>query len=590
VHIVALVKQVPHHDAECVLDETGRLRRAGVPTELNPFCRRAVAHAVQLARPFGGVTTAVTMGPPAATDVLDEARACGVDHAVHVSDPQLAGSDCLATARALAAALALLPPADLIVVGRNSIDSDTGLVGPMIAELLGRPFIGPAMRLEPDRQGSRLRATLQHDDAEEVVEVRLPAVVSVAERSISPAKAPPHEWPTDGATRYLSTQDLGTGLWGEAASGTLVRQVRAVRPHRAGGVPTGGLDEQVARVADLVLAAARSGSATRLDSTPPPGPLEGPAIAVLAGTDSDRHALIGEAAVLAERIGGHVVASAVSGDDTASLLVAGADALLLAPSPEPRPLATALAGELSEAWAVLAPATGWGRELAARLAVQLDAGVIADAIELLVQPTPEGALRLVGHKPAGSGTVADIVCRTRVQLATVRTGCLPVREPRLCSFRGRVRRLDVSSDPGLTRVARRRVDDDSALDRAKNVIGVGRGVAPGEYPQLEQLRGLLAAELAATRPVTDAGWLPHGRQVGVTARNIGPQLYLAIGIAGSTNHTSGIARAGTVVAINDDPDAAIFQQSDAGIVADWRVAVPALVAELSRRREQIGVS
>jgi electron transfer flavoprotein alpha subunit len=93
----------------------------------------------------------------------------------------------------------------------------------------------------------------------------------------------------------------------------------------------------------------------------------------------------------------------------------------------------------------------------------------------------------------------------------------------------------------------------------------------------------LDAELAATRPVTDAGWLPHARQVGVTARSIAPKLYIAIGISGRSNHMVGVSRAATVLAINNDPAAEVFGQCDVGIVGDWRDVVPMLVDEMSRR-------
>jgi electron transfer flavoprotein alpha subunit len=105
--VTALIKQVPKGDHSGRLDADGRLERAGAVTEMNPWCRRAVAQAVRLARESGGRSTAITMGPPAAADVLREALAWGVDDALHLTDPALAGSDCLVTARALAATIAL---------------------------------------------------------------------------------------------------------------------------------------------------------------------------------------------------------------------------------------------------------------------------------------------------------------------------------------------------------------------------------------------------------------------------------------------------------------------------------------------------
>jgi electron transfer flavoprotein alpha subunit len=119
------------------------------------------------------------------------------------------------------------------------------------------------------------------------------------------------------------------------------------------------------------------------------------------------------------------------------------------------------------------------------------------------------------------------------------------------------------------------------------VIGVGMGVPPDEYPELETLRKLLGAELAATRKVTDNGWLPRARQVGITGRAIAPRLFVSIGASGKFNHVIGVRAAGTVLAINPDPDALIFDTADIGIVGDWREVLPLLVDAL---RDQLAAA
>ncbi len=588
-HVVVLVKQVPEHQQTTALDAAGRLIRDGVPAEMNPFCRRAVAHAVRIAADSGGTSTALTMGPPSAADVLREAEACGIDRTVHLSDPELAGSDCLATARALGAALATLPAPDLVIVGRNSVDADTATIGPMVAEALGMPFIGPALTLTVTVEDRRpaVAATLQQDDAEVVVEVRGPAVVAVAERSISPARATPQTWPAEPRTQLICAADLGAGPWGLAGSGTVVAAVREVRGTRRAQAATGPLAEQITRAVDAI---AERGTFTAVadsqtDGTPVPPARAGrswPLVLALLGADAlGRRALLGEAAMLADRVGGHVVAVGDAAD-TAILSQWGADSVLQPSRADPRPLAAALAGQVPDAWAVLGPATAWAREVLARLSIRLQAGIVADAVALDIAIGADGLPHLLGVKPSGGNAVADIVCCTTCQLATVRTGCLPLRAPRPPHLIP-VRQLEAARDSSVTQLARRAVAGHDALDRATSVIGVGRGVDPDDYRQLEPLRSLLRAELAATRPVTDAGWLPHGRQVGITARNIAPQLYLAVGISGSTNHTTGIQRAHTVLAINTDEHAAIFGVADIGIVADWRQAMPLLTQELLRR-------
>src|SRR5262249_38113139 len=125
--IAVLVKQVPKFEA-MELGPDGRLVREGLELEMNPYCRRAVAQGVELARTTDGPGTGITLGPPPAEDSLREAIAWGAARGVLVTDQAFAGSDTLATARALAAALQHEGPFDLVLVGRNSVDADTGQV------------------------------------------------------------------------------------------------------------------------------------------------------------------------------------------------------------------------------------------------------------------------------------------------------------------------------------------------------------------------------------------------------------------------------------------------------------------------------
>src|SRR6266571_4813287 len=127
--IAALVKQVPRFE-EMQLGPDGRLKREGIELFMNPYCLRAVSKGVELAHKTGGSCTVISLGPPAAEDVVRWGVAGGADRGILISDPVFAGSDTLATARALAAALTKEGPFDLILVGKNSVDADTGQVGP----------------------------------------------------------------------------------------------------------------------------------------------------------------------------------------------------------------------------------------------------------------------------------------------------------------------------------------------------------------------------------------------------------------------------------------------------------------------------
>jgi electron transfer flavoprotein alpha subunit len=578
--VTALVKQVPKGDHSGRLDADGRLERAGAVTEMNPWCRRAVAQAVRLAAETGGRSTAITMGPPAAVDVLREALGWGVDDAVQLSDPALAGSDCLVTARALASTIAVLDdPPDLILVGASSVDGSTGAVGAMLAELLGLPFTGPVLTLEAE--DGRLRTTVQYDSGTEAVLIDLPAVVAVAERSCPPAKLPVEAWRSAETVRRVSTVDLPTGTWGLPGSPTKVARVRPAPVTRDPVIFRGRPETQVSRAIAELIARGCFDTPVAQQAEPVPTPQRhGPDVVALVGPGpaAGTRALLGTAAALAAEAGGAVVAVG-TGHSSADLARWGADEVVRLSGDEPRPVSHALARWIGEwePWAVLGAALPWDREVLARLAVVFGAGLMSDLVSLTVQ---DG--RLAGLKPSGGGTLAEIVSHGTPQIATLRTGLLPLRTPRA----GRQlteHMLAVAADPAIVRAERRTGDDGDALDRAEVVIAVGRGVPPEKYDELEAMRVLLGAELGATRKVTDEGWLPHGRQIGITGRSVAPRMYVAVGLSGNLNHLAGAGRAGTVLAINTDPAAEVFAHCDVGLVADWQEVMPFLVDGLRSR-------
>lgn len=595
---VALVKQVPLGDHPGTLSSDGRLRRDGFEAEMNPWCRRAVARAIELSKSTGGRSTIITMGPPTAVDVLREAVACGADDGLHICDSALAGADCLITAKALAAAVRSLGPVDLVLVGRSTVDGSTGAVGPMVAALLGLPFAGPVLSIDPLDDGSaeRLHVTLQLDGATETVDITLPAVISVAERSCSPASAPSVSWPDSAPIRRLAMADL-VGADPGTASPTEVVRVRSTPTTRRPVILSGSPADQVARALELVaerksITSRHSSAAVAAARVPSrrvnhSRQLHSP-FAVLAVTgspdESGARALIGEAAALAARVGGHVVAVCPK-TDVSRVAAWGADVAVELTSGEPRPTAAALADWIRRdvtPWAVVGGATEWDREVLSRLAVHLDTGLICDLVSVDVQADDHSRPRIAGLKPSGNGTLVEIISRGHPQIATLRTGSLAMREPRPAPFPTSRHILEVDRDPHIRRTDRHVQDDYDAIERADVVIGVGAGVDPARYAEIEPLCTLLGAELAATRKVTDAGSLAHSRQLGITGRSVAPWLYVALGISGNRNHMIGVDRAHTILAVNSNPDAPVFAHCDIGIVADWQNVVPALIVAIER--------
>jgi electron transfer flavoprotein alpha subunit len=590
--IAVLVKQIPKFE-EMELGADGRLRRDGIDLELNPYCRRAVSQAVELASARAGArVTVVTLGPPTAEDALREAIAWGTERAVDidgvlVTDTAFAGSDTLATARALAAVLEREGPFDLVLVGRNSVDADTGQVGPELAELCDLPFLGGVRHLAID--DTLVSARCEHDDGWLQAEVHLPAILSCAERLIEPAKVDPTERAQVPAERIrgLGAADLGPGPWGQAASPTSVGPVKVMAAARARRVrPDAPLVEQ-AREAVRVLY--ERGALHHIDppvetpGTVAPHRADEPISIVVAepARAHDTRELLGAAAALTA----NVLVVTCEAPDSDQLSSWGADAVAHLDGDnveEDVARAVTQLARRTQPWTILTGSTAWGREVASRVAASLGAGLTGDAVDLERDDD-----RLVAWKPAfGGQLVAAIHCASPVQMATVRAGVLATLAPREPdeNLTARSETIPLHARNRVHVLARTRDDDLDLLAEAHSVIGVGIGIAPDAYDDLEPLRMLLGAQLGATRKVTDRGWLPRSRQIGITGRSIAPRLYVSIGASGKFNHTVGLRAAGTVLAINADRTAPIFDAADAGIVGDWRDVLPLLVDQLRAAR------
>ncbi len=582
--VAALVKQIPKIEA-LTLGDDGRLQRDGLELHMNDYCRRAVAKGHELARASGGTLTVITLGPAPAENVLREAIAFGADHGVHITDLAFAGSDTWATAKALARAIEVLGGFDLVLVGRNSVDADTGQVPPQLAEFLGLPFATGAREITLTDDVLTLR--LEHDDEWVDAEVALPAIVSCAERLCDPCKIKePAVWATVDAARIrrLDAAALGPGPWGHEASPTRVGAVKTVEVTRSNVVATGTLAEQIDTV--LTVLAERGAFDLRgFDQTDElvagTGAVHGPAVVVAVEPARTRLAreLLGEAAALASTIGGHVVAFGPAPGEPDRLGAWGADLVVALPADlVEEDTARALRSWVRDrdVWAIIGPSTAWGREVLSRVACTLGAGLTGDAVDIEAR---DG--RLVAWKPAfGGKLVVEILCNSPVQMATVRTGVLPTRTPRE-AVTPTVVTLDVERVSRLRVLGKEREDDSEELANASIVIGVGQGVKPVDYDALDTLRERLGAVYCATRKVTDKGWMPRARQVGITGHSIAPRLFISIGASGKFNHTVGVRNAGTIVGINTDPDAMIFQWSDVGVVGDWNEVLTALTARLA---------
>ncbi len=185
--IIVCVKQVPDTTEVKIDPQTNTLIRQGVPSIVNPFDKNAVEAALQLKEQHGGKVTVISMGPPQAQESLKECLAMGADEAVLISDRAFGGADVLATSYTLAAAIRKIGRYDLVLCGKQAIDGDTAQVGPEIAEHLGIAQITYVAKLAVE--GDNVRVEREHEDGYEILETKLPVLLSVV-KSINEPRFP----------------------------------------------------------------------------------------------------------------------------------------------------------------------------------------------------------------------------------------------------------------------------------------------------------------------------------------------------------------------------------------------------------------
>jgi electron transfer flavoprotein beta subunit len=225
----------------------GRVVRSTESCELNPFDRPALEVALHLREVGGGAVTAISMGPEASALALVEAMAMGVGRGILISDLALAGSDTLATATALAAAIKKLAPFDLVLFGTKSADSDTGQVGPQTAALLNLPIVTWAYSIEPVKSG--LHIERRSDGFQERFELSYPAVLTVHPGSVQPRDIGLHGIESAFAeprveSWSLKDLDLLPHQVGEQGSPTRVLSLRRIKRERKCEFLPGSAEEQ----------------------------------------------------------------------------------------------------------------------------------------------------------------------------------------------------------------------------------------------------------------------------------------------------------------------------------------------------------
>ncbi len=178
-NIVVCLKQVPGTTEVKINPETNTLVRQGIENIINPFDTYALEEAVRLKEKHGGTVTVITMGPPQADAALREAVSLGADEVVLLSDRAFGGADTWATAYTLSMAIRKLGNAELVILGKQTLDGDTGQVGPEMAEMLELPFIAYVSEVQAAENG-RLKVRRLTEEGHEIIEAALPAVITVS--------------------------------------------------------------------------------------------------------------------------------------------------------------------------------------------------------------------------------------------------------------------------------------------------------------------------------------------------------------------------------------------------------------------------
>ena len=238
--------------------------------------------------------------------------------------------------------------------------------------------------------------------------------------------------------------------------------------------------------------------------------------------------------------------------------------------------------EKSSPGAVLIASSAEGKEIAARLAIKIESGLITDAVD--VEAGEGGAPVTTQSVFAGNYTVKAKVTRGTPVITVKPNSAGPVEAEGAGALEEvSVTISDVAKGAQIVASQPRKATGRPELTEAAIVVSGGRGTG-GKFEPVEELADALGAAVGASRAAVDSGWKPHSYQIGQTGKTVSPQLYIAAGISGAIQHRAGMQTSKTIVAVNKDDEAPIFELVDFGVVGDLHTVLPAATEEITKRK------
>ena len=632
--IITLIKQVPLPN-EMRMGDDGLMDRTKAKSIINIDCQFGLEAGLQLKKHYPEARMiACSMGPGSFEMALKTAISMGYDETYLLSDRKLGGSDTFATGLAISTMLKHLgftkdsKEPFVIFAGRQTSDGDTAHVPSQVAENLGIPQATFCESAKPDGKGNIIAKRII-EGGYQMLQLPMPCLIS-----FTPTGIPPRKPSLIGAIKARQSQievfgvediNLGTEKIGLNGSPTIVAAVENIESERPPIMMCSGHNER--ELVDNLIENIKKGKNTFLQKEKKEKQQkETPDFPVIDTRGDFRHILTwveivnGQVARpslelftparhLAQQLGGDTkIKTVLIGKNVShlskTLFEHGADEVILVEKNElveylVLPFSDIIAQIIKEQKPeiVLFAATTAGRELAPRVAVKTGSGVTADCTGLeigdYINRKEKTIIRPILHsrRPTyGESKLATILGFVYPQVSTARAGTFEVPQRK----EGRTGKVSVFEpvlpDADFAAKIIETVRGEGGLQSlfdADVIVSGGRGTTVDGLKLVKELAEALKsagvkAEWACSRAVVDEGIAEYARQIGQTGKTVRPKVYVAIGISGAIQHLAGMKEAGTVIAIDHNPKAAIFRNADFGIVGEYQDILPELIEKVKQ--------